>query len=343
MSGKILFFGRLSTPLFNKSDNSSHGGAEVQLYNLSKQLSLKGKKIVFVLGGKGPESCGDIDLEYISKHNNLRSMSWNFFRILDIFKTHKPNYVLFRSALFENIFFVLFSYILGIKTIFMIAHDRQVKFGHHKGFIFDIVNKFLLFFSNIVVCQNSYQISKLTSFKSKSFLVRSIHIRPNVKENVSKKSIIWIGRNVAWKRLEVVEKLASIFPNINFTVLGVNKASNLDNLSFKGFVKFDETWQHITNSDFLINTSVSEGFPNTFIQAWMCSKPVVSLNVNPDNLIDKYRAGFCAKGNIKLFTSMIYYLSNNRELLSHKQVNCKKLVHDLFEFNTNVSRFESLL
>ena len=43
-------------------------------------------------------------------------------------------------------------------------------------------------------------------------------------------------------------------------------------------------------SKILINTSSFEGFPNTFVQAWANGVPVISLKVDPDNIIKKKKS-----------------------------------------------------
>lgn len=64
------------------------------------------------------------------------------------------------------------------------------------------------------------------------------------------------------------------------------------NIEYKGELPLHEVNRILSGSHILVNTSQIEGFPNTFIQAWMRKIPVVSLNVDPDDVIKKNKIGF---------------------------------------------------
>ena len=62
------------------------------------------------------------------------------------------------------------------------------------------------------------------------------------------------------------------------------------NLSFLGAKSFEEVNGLLSESRLLVCTSEFEGFPNTFLQAWSQSVPVVST-VNPNDLLTEYKLG----------------------------------------------------
>jgi glycosyltransferase involved in cell wall biosynthesis len=88
-----------------------------------------------------------------------------------------------------------------------------------------------------------------------------------------------------------------------------------DNLVWLGRLPFDETLRWFDQAAFFINTSFHdvEGFPNTFIQAWLRGVPVITLGVDPDGVIKRYNLGFIAK-NAKDAMSYLDYLTNNKDV-----------------------------
>jgi glycosyltransferase involved in cell wall biosynthesis len=60
------------------------------------------------------------------------------------------------------------------------------------------------------------------------------------------------------------------------------------NFDYLGPVSFEESNSLFAKANIFINTSkAQEGFPNTFIQAWMQGVPTISLDFDPDNLIEE--------------------------------------------------------
>jgi glycosyltransferase involved in cell wall biosynthesis len=112
--------------------------------------------------------------------------------------------------------------------------------------------------------------------------------------------VLWVGRVIPWKRpLDVVE-IARRNPKLRFKIVGDGDqdlmarlraaAAELDNLEVVGFVPFVDVGACFDGASALINTSISEGFPNTFLQAWSRGIPSLSY-FDPRTQIDGRRVG----------------------------------------------------
>ena len=113
-------------------------------------------------------------------------------------------------------------------------------------------------------------------------------------------------------------------PFLNYKVIGrardktgqyyLEKLKRIKNVSLLGRLNHADTLAQINNSKALISTSRMEGFPNTFIEAWACGKPVLSLYVDPGNVIEKERIGVSANGNIDLIIDKLKDFNFDNEL-----------------------------
>jgi glycosyltransferase involved in cell wall biosynthesis len=61
--------------------------------------------------------------------------------------------------------------------------------------------------------------------------------------------------------------------------------ASIPNLDYMGEVRPEAANEVISRSSIMINTSESEGFSNTYIQAWMRETPVIALSADPDGVI----------------------------------------------------------
>jgi glycosyltransferase involved in cell wall biosynthesis len=123
-------------------------------------------------------------------------------------------------------------------------------------------------------------------------------------------TVMWVANFKRWKRpemfLDVAASLADL-SGVRFVMIGaqadgsgssgwnadlVQRTRAASNVEYLGPMPQSEINRLLARAHVLVNTSVSEGFPNTFIQAWMRGVPVVSLGVDPDNVLEREALGF---------------------------------------------------
>lgn len=145
----------------------------------------------------------------------------------------------------------------------------------------------------VVVVQNAMQQQLCwENYRRDSTLIRSCYPE-TAGEADPAGSILWVGTIRKIKSPERFIELASLLPEYRFTMIGGtggsdgdsrryyesirSQAEALSNLAFLGFVHPADVEQHFDRARVFVNTSDSEGFPNTFLQAWSRGIPTVSL------------------------------------------------------------------
>jgi glycosyltransferase involved in cell wall biosynthesis len=167
--------------------------------------------------------------------------------------------------------------------------------------------------ADALIAQNQFQYENASRlFDTETHLIPNGYIDPGVETKTTTTEtpmVLWVSRFRSFKRPEVVLEIAKQVPDARFVLIGSKnneslydritaEAQALDNVDVVGYVPYEEINEYFERCDLFLNTSKSEGFPNTFLQAWAHRKPVVSLNVDPNDIIATNNIGFCANESI---------------------------------------------
>lgn len=177
--------------------------------------------------------------------------------------------------------------------------------------------------ASIIICQNRTQQKLLYDIHHRE----SIHISQMapleeeiIPKDYSKLRILWIGNLKPIKRPEIFIRLSAYFANrdVVFTMIGKpdskynSMIEEAQNLQYLGSIPNKSVNQLLYDSHLLINTSISEGFSNTFVQAWLRKVPVISMNSNPDEILTKQDIGRICNTEEQLIQTVEEILLNPR-------------------------------
>jgi glycosyltransferase involved in cell wall biosynthesis len=114
--------------------------------------------------------------------------------------------------------------------------------------------------------------------------------------------VLWAGRLSREKRPEWLIGLAEDLPECQFTVVGqcnagsgygrdlTRRLASLPNVRWSGYVPYPRMQALYRQTEVVLCTSESEGFPNVFLEAWSCGRPVLST-VDPDDVVSTFQLG----------------------------------------------------
>jgi glycosyltransferase involved in cell wall biosynthesis len=137
--------------------------------------------------------------------------------------------------------------------------------------------------------------------------------------------VLWVGNLRRVKRPDVLIELARRRPQYRFVLVGGSvpnglayfdeiaaRAAQLPNLTMAGGIPYADVGGWFDRARLHVNTSDYEGFPNTFLQAWVRGVPVVSF-FDPDGLIERRGLG-CRVGDVdEMCTALDALLTNEGE------------------------------
>ncbi len=124
--------------------------------------------------------------------------------------------------------------------------------------------------------------------------------------------LLWVGNIQGLKRPDRVLELADRLPEVRIHMVGgplpgqealfrevSDAAAVKTNLVFHGRVSYQDTNDLYGRAKVLVNTSDIEGFPNSYLQAWIRGVPVVTL-IDPDRVIEREGLGVAVRSPVQI-------------------------------------------
>ena len=339
---KICFWGDIAGAL----KGNTNGGGQIQIALMAKALAASGNDVVVLDYEIDKEFITDDGVRVlpIPDWNKgvrmIRTFTHRLPGLYGALKDQQADVYYCRIRNYRHILSYLASRQVNAKFILGLASDLDImnfrsrwKYLYTKnakklwlifdGFVTEFVYPFLLRKSDYIFVQHAGQKQMLLRRNKKSLLFPNLIDPEEIPycADPVRKEFVYVGRLDKRKGFLEFYHLVTNAPNHLFKVIGpprhkegyllYEKFKSLPNVSLLGELTHKETLIEIANSIALISTSPMEGFPNIFLEAWASGVPVLSLYVDPGDVIATENLGIVAHGNLALLLSEMNNVDNS--------------------------------
>ncbi len=330
-------------PVFRPETNERFGGAEVQFYLLSRALTkFPGLQITVVSNDFGQPDHETIDGVILRKFCASRKGLAGRKPLRKLFASQALNRVL--EEVNADVYLQSCA---GIETGLVARFCKK----HGKHFVFcaasdiDLDGRFekdnslwmARFFrygmtrTSLVICQTELQQKLLKErFDQDGVVLPYLCDVPLTYCAPSGNSILWVSRLLPMKRPEIFFDLARRNPECKFVMVAargpddkyfdqvLREAEGIANLEVHSEVAYQQMDRFFSEAILFVGTSEFEGFPNTYLQAMSHGVPLLSLAVNPGEILTRHNTGYLANNDIDKFFGLFQQHFSDSEQYSQK-------------------------
>ncbi len=302
----ICFVAPYAWPVFSRDPNIQVvGGAEVQQCVLARPLADNGYRvsmISFDYGQPSPvlvegvtvyksfrEDAGIPVLRFL--HPRLTTM-WRVLREVDADVYYQRSSAMWTGVVAE------FCRRHGKRSIYAGASDRDFEIGREQIVLGRDrwLSRRGVAEVDRVIAQNAFQRESCRrNHKRNAVVIPSCYVPPAhaARATLGKDRLLWAGTIHGYKRPQSLLEIAERLPHRKFVIIGGpshggerlkpgyfeairDRAARLPNVQFTGFLPLAAVEPWFDRARLLVLTSVYEGMPNVFLQAWARGVPTVS-------------------------------------------------------------------
>jgi glycosyltransferase involved in cell wall biosynthesis len=319
---RVCFVVLRTYPLFNPDIKTIFGGAEVDLYLLATELAADPRfDVQFVVGDYGQPAIEQRQNVTLFKSLDVRGNYFlNVGKVWNALRHANADIYVQEACSLLTTTVALFCKRRRRRFIYRTAHTDETDGTYFRRHPFrGQLVRWAFRAADTLIVQNQEDQSRLLESGLESIIIRNVcRLRDIVFPG--REYIFWAGRSGSVKRPDLFIRLAKLLPEKSFVMIcsrteGDNSyedmartAATVPNLQFIAGAPFEQMDAYFEKAIAYVNTSESEGFPNTFVQACKSATPILSLNVNPDGFLDRHQCGLCAGGDWEQFVKHLHHI-----------------------------------
>ncbi len=346
---KILFLSSHAHWILDESSTRTSGGAELQVALLARELVSMGEEVVIAGGDTGQEDgllLAGVRVRNSGKFHTGRmgEMLGALPRVLRVLREERPDWVVVMG--WTAWLFVLWVMrpFLGFRLNFICALDSEINGTFRRenpvlGSLFDFAVRRADARHAITADQREVFTRRGLSSTLYRYLVFARRTDPPGDKTVD---FLWISRCEPLKRPGIFLDLARALPDASFEMICPpgnrqlweevrREAEPLKNLRLIERVPYHEVQAHYDAAKVFVNTSTWEGWPNSFIQAGLGRTALLSLDVNPDGIFERFGLGFYAGGDREAFVQAAREMRKDARKLAAQQEGAARLVREMHD------------
>jgi glycosyltransferase involved in cell wall biosynthesis len=314
---------------------AAKGGAELQAHVLADHLARNTNHHVVYLTRRAPADCGGYayQLRQIEGRRSLRhGLFWDLPLVMRALSDVSPDLIIQRVASAYTGMAALYALRHHAKLIWHVSSDRDVSANPQLpvGTLSRTIDVRLFRYgvrrADVVIAQTEQQSKALNRYYKREAGLVVPNFSPSPEKTWSKSdrfTILWIANLKSLKRPEMFIQLARDLQQeaVSFKVIGrsddtpwcrsiLDAMSKTPNLTYLGELELEAVNAELERAHLLVNTSLFEGLPNTFIQAWLREVPTLTTGVDPDGAINSLGIGRSTSSYDDLKSSVLHYVKN---------------------------------
>jgi glycosyltransferase involved in cell wall biosynthesis len=344
---KICFLGLDNLPVLVPQFNQHRiGGEQVQQTLLAKALVRRGLEVSMVVFDYG--QADRMQWNQITTHKAfcegaglplLRFIHPRWTKMWSAMRNADADIYYLSCAGMQLGLAAMFCKRYGRKFVFRVAHDTDcepnelmIKYWRDKK-----LYEYGLRRAHGIFVQTAQQQQAMHANYHLPSRIAEMLVEPPEKERERRIDVLWVNNLRPFKRPDLYLALARRMPYLNFHMVGGTQpgfdelyakmeveAAGITNLVFHGRVPYHGMDSHYAGARVFVNTSDTEGFPNSYLQAWIRGTPVVAF-FDPDGVIQREQLGF-AVSSLNEMQNQVSALVSNPSLWTQTSTRCKQYV-----------------